>query len=61
MIYKFGFTHDPVWRWSNNLYGYKHARDSWSQMVLLFVSKEAGAAGMMEAALIEKHHGCLTC
>ena len=60
MIYKFGFTHDPIWRWSNKMYGYCHARDSWSRMVLLFISKEAGAAGMMEAALIEKYHGCLT-
>ena len=25
LIFKIGFTHSPVWRWSNNIYGYcKH-------------------------------------
>lgn len=24
-IFKIGFTHDPEWRWGNNLYGYQRA------------------------------------
>ena len=55
LIYKFGFTHSPLWRWTNALYGYAHATDSWSEMVILYVTKESSGAAMMEAALIEKY------
>ena len=58
-IFKFGFTHDPIWRWGNSLYGYRYASDKWSEMVLIFISKEAAGPAMMEAAMIEKYRSSL--
>ena len=55
LIFKFGFTHSPLWRWTNGLYGYANSADSWSEMVILYVTKESSGAAMMEAALIEKY------
>ena len=54
MIFKVGFSHDPVWRWANTLYGYHLCRDNWSDMVVLFLSDEPFSVAMLEAALIEK-------
>ena len=55
MIFKVGFSHDPVWRWANTLYGYHLCRDNWSDMVVLFLSDEPFSVAMLEAALIEKY------
>ena len=54
MIFKVGFTHDPVWRWSNPLYGYISNREKWSNMVVLYISDEPFSPAMLEASLIEK-------
>ena len=54
LIFKVGWTHDPVWRWTNTLYGYAHGRDKWSEMVILYGSHEPWGPAMLEAALIEK-------
>ena len=54
MIWKVGYTHNPLWRWTNDLYGYSSARDKWSSMVVLYISKEPFGPAMLEAALIDK-------
>ena len=54
LIFKVGFTHNPAWRWSNKLYGYGHAVEKWSNMVVLYVTDEPHGPAMLEAALIEK-------
>ena len=59
MIYKIGYTHDPVWRWSNKLYGYKFAKDRWSHMVVLYQSVEPFGPAMLEACLIDMFKGIL--
>ncbi len=56
-IWKIGFTHDPYWRWTNSIYGYKRAVDRWSNMVVLYISDEPYGPAMLEAALIEKYGG----
>ena len=56
-IFKFGWTHNPAWRWSNSFYGYDQSRDGWTQMVVLYVSDEPYSPAMLEAALIDKHLG----
>lgn len=56
-IYKFGWTHNPAWRWSNPCYGYERDRDGWAHMVILFVSHEPYTPAMLEAALIHKYFG----
>lgn len=54
MIWKVGYTHNPFWRWTNELYGYAKARDKWSTMAVLYISKEPFGPAMLEAALIDK-------
>lgn len=53
MIFKFGYTHNPCWRWANKLYGYVTSREKWSNMVVLWVSEEPAGPAMLESALIE--------
>ena len=55
LIFKIGFTHNPAWRWGNDLYGYKKAQDGWTDMIVLYVSNEHYSPAMLEAALIDKH------
>ena len=60
LIFKIGITHDPVWRWCNSLYGYRHERDRWSDMVIYYCSGEPFGPSMLEGALIEKYSSTLT-
>ena len=57
MIYKAGFTHDPLFRWGNSLYGYQKEKVSWDGMMVVFCSQDALAAAYVEAALIQRHIG----
>ena len=57
MIYKFGFTHDPQWRWTNSLYGYIRQPDKWTSMVVLYQTSEPFSPAMLEASLIELYGG----
>lgn len=59
MIWKVGLCHDPKWRWTNSLYGYRHDRDRWSEMIILYISKEACGPAMLESALIDKFSSSL--
>lgn len=54
-IFKVGWTHSPVWRWANKLYGYQQAVEKWTHMKVLYVSNEPHSPAMLEAALIDKH------
>lgn len=54
LIFKFGFTHNPIWRWTNPVYGYATARERWSNMLILHYGPEPYTPAMLEAALIEK-------
>lgn len=54
LIFKFGYTHNPRWRWYNNIYGYhKDKFNKWTKMVILFEATEPSGPAMLEAALIE--------
>ena len=59
LIFKIGWTHDPIWRWGNSLYGYHWSKDSWTELVVLHVSHEPHGPSMLESALIEKYHSSL--
>lgn len=59
LIFKIGFTHDAVWRWSNGLYGYAVSREKWSNMIILHIADEPFSVAMLEAALINRFHGFL--
>ena len=60
VIFKVGYTHDPIWRWTNRLYGYHSSRDNFANMTVLYVSDEPYSAAMLEASLIEKYCSTLT-
>lgn len=53
MIFKFGFCRNALWRWANDLYGYKFSRDRWTNMVVMFESNEPHGPAMLEATLID--------
>jgi hypothetical protein len=53
LIFKFGYTHNPCWRWANDLYGYVKAKEKWSNMIILWISDEPSGPAMLESALIE--------
>ena len=57
MIYKIGATHSPVFRYSNQLYGYKWERVRWDGMMVCFCSAESTAVAFAEAAAIQRHKG----
>ena len=59
VIWKIGFTHCPVWRWGNSLYGYSTSRERWSHMIIMYVTNEPFSASMLEAALIDKYSSIL--
>ena len=60
MIFKVGFSHDPVWRWSNPMYGYACSREKWTNMCVLYMSEEPYGPAMLEAALIQEHKSGLS-
>ena len=56
-IFKIGLTHNPAWRWANDVYGYSKCREQWSHMLILSISDEPFSIAMLEAALINQFHG----
>ena len=59
LVFKFGFTSNPVLRWENRKYGYRWERDKWERMEILFVSNEPWSPAMLEACLIDRYEGAL--
>ena len=59
IIFKVGFTSDPKFRWENRRYGYKWEKSQWTNMVILFLSKEPWSIAMLEASLIDRYYGTL--
>lgn len=57
MIWKVGYSHNVAWRWGNTLYGYQHAPEKWSNMIVLFETSEPYGPAMLEAALIDLYRG----
>ena len=54
LIFKIGFTHDPIWRWSNTKYGYRWEAAKWDHMIIFYLANEPFGPSMLEAALIDK-------
>ena len=59
MIFTIGYTHNPVWRWSNTKYGYMFERERWTHMTVLYESAEPYSPAMLEAALIDTFRSTL--
>ena len=60
LIFKFGYTHNPRWRWENKLYGYKLDKaHKWSKLLVLYECTEVSGPAMLEAMLNELYGGTL--
>lgn len=55
MAFKIGYTHNPLWRWGNRIYGYCHEKTKWSTMILMYATDQPYGPSMLEAALIDKY------
>lgn len=61
MTFKVGWTHCPVSRFYNKVYGYMFDRDRWEQLTVLYAASEPHSAAFLEAALIALFEGDLSC
>ena len=52
LTFKFGYTHNPCFRWANTLYGCANGTNTFSDMVVLWISGEPSGPAMLEASLI---------
>ena len=59
MIFKIGYTHNPVWRWTNRLYGYVLDKHKYTNMVVMYQSDECRGPAMLEACLIDIYRSFL--
>ena len=60
--FKIGITTDPGFRWSNPSFGYAHATEIYTTMVIVSILKTMEAAAYLEASLIREfreHKLCL--
>ena len=57
MSFKFGFTHDPVFRWTNPTYGYAGSVQKYDRMDILYAASDAVGPGFLEAALVNRYKG----
>ena len=57
MSFKFGFTHDPVFRWTNPTYGYAGSVQKYYRMDILYAASDAVGPGFLEAALVNRYKG----
>ena len=57
VMFKVGFTHNPVWRWGSPIYGYtsKATKEKYSNMSVIYAAPEPYSPAMLEAALIDKY------
>ena len=54
MTFKFGITHSPHFRWSNDKFGYKYCVDKFESMVILYAAKDSSGPSFLEASLIRE-------
>ena len=57
MSFRFGFTRDPVFRWTNPIYGYAVSVQKYERMDILYSAKDATGPGFLEAALVNIYKG----
>ena len=54
MVFKFGITHCPRFRWYHKPWGYHHSIERFEKMIIVFASSSSVAPAYVEAALIDK-------
>ena len=54
MVFKFGITHCPRFRWYHKPWGYQHSIERFEHMMIVFASSSTVAPAYVEAALIDK-------
>lgn len=58
MTFKFGITHDPVFRWYHVPYGYKHTIEKFDRMVVVYAASNPFGPAFLEASLIQRYGSC---
>ena len=53
-VFKIGLTTNPLHRWHNETYGYRHMADKFQKMTILMASALGLVAALLEAALIDR-------
>ena len=55
MSFKFGITHDAVFRWYHRPYGYKYSVERFDRMVIIYAASDPVGPAFLEASLIDKY------
>ena len=59
MTFKFGISHDPCLRWHCSRFGYKHGRERFGGMTVLYTASNPHGPAFLEAALIDRYSSFL--
>lgn len=54
MTFKFGITHNPIFRWYHRPYGYKFGIEKFENMVIVYGASNPIGPAFLEASLIQK-------
>jgi hypothetical protein len=62
LTYKFGFTHDPHFRYYNSKFGYTFGPDKFEKLIAVYCAADPTGPAFLEAALVKLYEGRLaTC
>lgn len=59
MTFKVGITHDAWIRWHNRTFGYKHSKDKFGHLVVVYAAANPYGPSFLEAALIDRFRSFL--
>lgn len=59
MTFKFGISHDPCLRWHNSRFGYKHGKERFECMTIVYTASNPHGPAFLEAALIDRYNSFL--
>ena len=58
MIWKFGITHCPHFRWHHHPYGYRYALEKYEGMLVIYSAPQPLGPSFLEAHLIQRYGSC---
>ena len=59
MIWKFGITHCPHFRWHHRPYGYRYAPEKYEGMLIVYGASQPWGPSFLEAHPIQRYGSCL--
>ena len=58
MTFKFGITHNPIFRWYHRPYGYKYGVEKFEHMLIVYAASNPIAPAFLEASMIQQFGSC---